>query len=94
MTDPVEVPNESTWWKALQRDGERCRVAPFLPDMPCTGSLDIYSPVDLDDDDPDLDDAVTACDGHKAWIATHSGEARELGLVRPSAIRGDTAHGG
>lgn len=76
MADP------DPWWEAVERDGHRCRVAPFLPDLDCSGSLDIYDPADLDRDDPPTDSAVTVCDGHKTWLRDHHDEAVGLGLIR------------
>lgn len=74
-----------SWWPAVVRDGQRCRVAPFLPDLPCSGSLDVYNPSCLDDPEPAVDAAVTACDGHKAWVRDNFDDARALGLVRAGA---------
>jgi hypothetical protein len=79
-TNSIDLASKD-WWAAIVRDGHACRVAPFLPDLACVGSLSVYNPADLADTDPAVDEAITVCDGHLRWLAEHRAEATGLGLI-------------
>jgi hypothetical protein len=82
-TAALTVEDASANWSAtIERDGGRCRVAAFLPDLPCSGSLVTYNPLDLSDLDPRPDDAITICDGHLQWVCDNHAVAIALGLAR------------
>jgi hypothetical protein len=58
----------------FRRDGHRCRIAPFLPDMECSTAIEMYEP-------GEGGEPVTACSRHAEHCRTHPQEARGLGLT-------------
>jgi hypothetical protein len=72
--------------EVLARDGFKCRVAPFLPDLACSGPLDGHEPrTRARGGDPlDPDQVVTCCRLHHDWIHTNPDEATALGLLEHS----------
>ena len=79
-----ELPERREVWKRVfDRDGGRCRVAPFLPDNPCHGELHPHHLLKASQGGEYTDDnLLTCCDHHNTWIEDNPREAEALGLVR------------
>lgn len=76
---------DGTVERVIAAAGGKCRVAPFLPDLPCAGEMDVYDPMYPAGMLGDESRFLAVCSYHLQWIADHQMEAYGLGLVHQRA---------
>lgn len=86
MSDKRREENEahpSIRQQVFERDGHKCRIAPFLPDDRCFGKLTVHHVRKASAGGGyTVENLVTACVHHNEWVEDHPIEAEGLGLVK------------
>lgn len=79
-----QIPEREQVRKAvLRRDGEKCRIAPFLPDLPCYGRMTVHHLWKAGQGGPYTEaNLVAACAFHNDWVEDNPEPAKALGLTR------------
>lgn len=74
----------------FKRDSYTCRIAPFLPDLPCRGRLTPHHVLKASQGGKyTVENLVSACVFHNDWCEDNPDDAVALGLVkRPRASDG------
>jgi hypothetical protein len=78
------LPNRAAFRESvLNRDSFRCQAATLVPDVACSGQLDVHEIIPRSAW-PDgwlvADNCLTVCRAHHTWIGFHPRKAADLGL--------------
>ena len=74
----------------FKRDEGKCRIAPFLPDIPCYGKMTFQHLLKEGQGGAYTEaNGISACSFHNDWVEMYPDEADALGLVIHPDLRGE-----